>query len=90
MGSGHRLIKDELDIGLLANMLATLKKIEDGHINQQEGSVVIGKILHKIYVESALKKCEKLNENQDIDITPKVDGKQISYKDYKMKMKTEK
>lgn len=86
----NRLIKDELDIGLLSNMLATLKKIEEGHINQQEGSVVIGKILHKIYVESALKKGEKLNEDQDIDITPKVDGKQISYKDYKMKMKTEK
>ncbi len=86
----NRLVKDELDIGLLSNMLATLKKIEEGHINQQEGSVVIGKILHKIYVESALKKGEKLNEDQDISITPKIEGKQISYRDYKKKMNIEK
>lgn len=86
----NRLVKDELDIALLSDMLATLKKIEDGHINQQEGSVVIGKILHKIYVESALKKGEKLNEDQEIDTMPKIEGKQISYKDYKKKIQTEK
>jgi hypothetical protein len=86
----NRLINDELDIELLSNMLATLKKIEDGKINQQEGSVIIGKILHKIYVESALKKGEKISKENDSSITdevPKVEAKPISWKEFKKQQK---
>ena len=87
----NRLIKDELDLELLSQMLATLKKVEDGTIDQQEGSVIVGKILHKIYVESALSRSRKMDEERsseeegDATTSPKEVGKNISWTDYKNK-----
>ena len=81
----NRLIKDELDIPLMFQMLETLKKIENGDIDQQEGSVIIGKILHKIFVESAMKRGEKLESSTtDAPVeNRKIEGKQISWSEYK-------
>lgn len=85
----NRLLKDELDLGLMSQALVTLKKIEDGEIDQQEGSVLMGKILHRVFVESAMKKSEHLDaaaaaaaadttglENQN-------HGKTVSWKEFK-------
>ena len=84
----NRLLKDELDLGLMAQMLVTLKKIEDGEIDQQEGSVVMGKILHKIFVESALKRSEALDAEEPNPTVEKNDGKSITWKQYKTTTKT--
>ena len=84
----NRLLKDELDMELLSQMLSTLKKIEDGALDQQEGSVIIGKILHKIYVESALarsRKEEETGENAIVDPVQKEVGKNISWVEFKQK-----
>jgi len=84
----NRLIKDELDIELLSDMLSTLQKIEDGILDQQEGSVIIGKILHKIYVESALLRSKNSDaENETESTTPKVQGKNINWIEFKNKTK---
>lgn len=88
----NRLYKDELDLELLANMLATLKKIEDGDLNQQEGSVIIGKILHKIYVDSAMRRgnnVDKEHENEEsAEPQPETNhGKTMSYKEFKQMKK---
>ena len=84
----NRLLKDELDLDLLSNMLSTLRKIEDGELDQQEGSVIVGKILHKIYVESALARSKKIDiEEEGSSISspapPKIEGKKISWVDFK-------
>ena len=85
----NRLIRDELNLQLMYQMLDTLKKIENGLIDQQEGSVVIGKILHKIFVESALKRGANLDTaladqgNEEHYQEPKIEGKSISWSDYK-------
>jgi hypothetical protein len=83
----NRLIKDELDLELLSQMLATLQKIEDGTLDQQEGSVVVGKILHKIYVESALSRSRKIDEARctEEEGEEKEVGKDISWTEYKNK-----
>jgi hypothetical protein len=80
-------MKDELDLELLSQMLATLKKVEDGTIDQQEGSVIVGKILHKIYVESALSRSRKMDQEEEADAIKcqKDIGKDISWTDYKNK-----
>jgi hypothetical protein len=44
-----------------------LKKIEDQEIDQHEGSYEVGMLLKKIYVDSALKKANKLNENAKVE-----------------------
>jgi len=85
----NRLIKDELDLKLMYHMLETLKKIENGTIDQQEGSVIIGKILHKIFVESAMKRGEHLeSSNQEVTDDTKLQGKEISWTEYKLKNNT--
>jgi hypothetical protein len=80
----NKIRKDEIDLKILFSFLEVLKKIEDGELDQHEGSYEVGTLLKKIYVDSALRKAEKLNEqqpevNQTI-IKPQV---QISYKQFK-------
>ena len=90
----NRLIKDELNLDLLSEMLAILRKIEDGDIDQQEGSVIVGKILHKIYVESAIARSRNIDEEGTAageqgegNTAPKKEGKNISWVEFKNKKK---
>jgi len=54
-----RLIKDELNLQILAMLLTILKRIEDGELDQHEGSYEVGKLLKKLYIDSALRRNEK-------------------------------
>ena len=44
----HRLLKNELNLDILFKMIQILEKIENGEIDQHEGSYLIGEILKKI------------------------------------------
>ena len=76
----NKIKKDEIDISILYKFLTVLKKIEDKEMDQHEGSYEVGLLLKSIYVDSALKKAEKLN-------TPETEYKKpqenISWKDWK-------
>ena len=80
----NKIRKDEIDLKILFSFLEVLKKIEDGKLDQHEGSYEVGTLLKKIYVDSALRKAEKLNEQNTEEpqtmIKPQV---QISYKQFK-------
>ena len=79
----NKIKKDELDISLFNEFLEILKSIEDGKIDQHEGSYKVGKLLKEIYVDSALKKSskwDKLYENDKKDVKK---GRELSYKDFK-------
>lgn len=56
----NKVKKDEIDLKLLNIFLDILKDIENGHLDQHEGSFKVGTILKEIYIDSALKKSEKL------------------------------
>jgi hypothetical protein len=66
----NRVKNDEIDITLLFTFLKVLSKIENEELDQHEGSFIIGKLLKEIYIDSALKKSEKLdklhNSNSEI------------------------
>ena len=81
-----KMIKDELDITLFQRLLDILKKIEDSEADQHEASVMVGRILKEIYVDSALRHGNHLEEvyKKDKDV---VDIKPISWKEYKNKDK---
>ena len=51
----HKLMKDELDLRIMSSLLEVLSKIENGEVDQQEGSFIVGTILKKLYVDSALR-----------------------------------
>lgn len=78
----NKVRKDEIDIGILNKFLDVLKRIEDGELGQHEGSFLVGTILKELYVDSALKKAEKLNVNEEKE-EPKKPEKIISYKQFK-------
>ena len=58
----NRVKKDELDLNILGRFLDVLKQIEDGKVDQHEASVVVGELLKKLYVDSALRKSEHLDQ----------------------------
>ena len=57
----NRVKKDEINIDLLFHFIHVLSQIEEGIIDQHDGSFMIGKLLKEIYIDSALKKAEKLD-----------------------------
>jgi len=80
----NRLKKDEIDVNILHDFLGILKKIEDGELDQHEGSFKVGTILKKLYVDSALKKAEKLDEQYETDkVEPKKPELNITWKQFK-------
>jgi hypothetical protein len=57
----NKIRKDEIDLKILFKAFDVLRNIEDGKMDQHEGAFEFGNLLKKIYVDSALKKAEKLN-----------------------------
>ena len=78
----NKVKRDEIDLTIFANFLEVLRKIEDSEIDQHEGAFIVGKLLKEIYIDSALKKSEKLDKHQK-KINPAKKGKKISYSDFK-------
>jgi hypothetical protein len=78
----NRIRKSEIDIQLFYQFLEILSKIEDGEIDQHEASFEVGTILKKIYVDSALKRSEKLDKIYNEE-TITHEKKDISWKAYK-------
>jgi hypothetical protein len=61
----NKVKKDEIDLSILGRLLGVLKLIEEGKVGQHEASVEVGKLLKQIYIDSALKKSEKLDKQHD-------------------------
>lgn len=82
----NKVKKDEIDLEILGRLLGVLKMIEDGKAGQHEASVEVGKLLKQIYIDSALKKSEKLDKQHhghsesESSLPP---PKKISWKQYK-------
>ena len=54
-------------LNILFNFLDVLKRIEHGELDQHEASFEVGTLLKRLYVDSALKKADKLNEQYKED-----------------------
>lgn len=75
----NRNLKNELNLQILDKFLIVLEKIENGRIDQHEGSVEIGKLLKELYIDSALRKQQTEEKKKKY----KKPVKNISWKDYK-------
>ena len=73
----NKIRKDEIDLKILFNALDVLRDIEDEKIDQHEGAFEFGKLLKKIYVDSALKKADKLNAETG-EQEPQYKGPQVN------------
>ena len=79
----NKLLKDEINIKILNNFLDLLKQIEDGKLDQHEASFMVGNILKEMYVDSAIKRAEKLDEESNKHVKPVLPCKEISWTQYK-------
>ncbi len=87
----NKVKKDEIDLAILFQFIDVLKKIELGELDQHEASFEVGTLLKKIYIDSALKKAEKLNtENGQMEPVMKKPEVEISYKEFKQMQKKKK
>jgi len=80
----NKVKKDEIDLNILVRLLNVLHSIEEGHVDQHEGSFEVGKLLKEIYIDSALRKADKLDEKYSKDKQEKkVPPKKMSWMDFK-------
>ena len=91
----NKLKKDEIDLAILTKLVNVLKLIEDGRIDQHEGSFEVGKLLKQIYVDSALRKSEHLDDEAATKSAKKSQAqppvakvKDVSWKQFKTKLMT--
>jgi len=73
----NKIRKDEIDLKILFRAFNVLRDIEDGKLDQHEGAFEFGNLLKKIYVDSALKKAEKLNAETG-EKEPEYKGPQVN------------
>ena len=73
----NKIRKDEIDLKILFNAFDVLRDIEDGKKDMHEGAFQFGSLLKKIYVDSALKKAEKLNAETG-EKEPEYKGPQVN------------
>jgi hypothetical protein len=84
----NKVRKNEIDLNILGKFLDILKKIEDGELNQHEGAFEVGKLLKAMYIDSALKKSDKIDKKNKKrsgkqEPNPLSSPKNISWKQYK-------
>lgn len=79
----NKVRKDEIDIKMLNQFLDILKEIENGNLDQHTASFKVGTILKEIYIDSALKKSEKLDNDINQEMKEKVKEKNINWSQWK-------
>jgi len=81
----NKVRKDEIDLKMLFEFIDILQQVETGKLDQHEASFEVGTILKKIYVDSALKKADKLNKDNDESKDPEYSKPvvELSWKDFK-------
>ena len=80
----NKIRKDEIDLKILFKAFDVLRNIEDGKMDQHEGAFEFGNLLKKIYVDSALKKAEKLNsETNEKEVEYKGPQVNVSWSQFK-------
>lgn len=78
----NKLRKREIQLTTFMQFIKVLEDIEEGRINQHEGSYRVGQLLKELYVDSALQRAEKLDALHGKE-APKTPTHTISYAAFK-------
>ena len=80
----NKMLKNELDLTIMTKLLTVLKLIEDSKVDQHEGSVMVGKILKELYIDSAVKRAENIDKEHEVEKVAPVECKKISWAQFKI------
>tara|TARA_B100001063_G_C16777864_1_gene567324 strand:- start:10368 stop:10871 length:504 start_codon:yes stop_codon:yes gene_type:complete len=80
-----KLKKNQLNLQILDKFLSTLSEIEEGTLDQHEGSVKVGQLLKQLYIDSAIKNKKQMEEKDKKRKKKefKKPVKKLSWKQYK-------
>jgi hypothetical protein len=79
-----KVLHREIDFRILDKLIQVLQGIEDGKVDQHEGSVLAGKVLKELYLDSAVRHGDNLDKKYEKDKKPApIPEKKISWKTYK-------
>lgn len=86
----NKMVKNELNLNILMNFVDVLREIEDGELDQHEGSFKVGKLLKELYIDTAMRHEQKMKNREAMGSGAKnkkvkapSTGKKISYADFK-------
>jgi hypothetical protein len=81
----NKVKKDEINLQILEKLLNVLHSIEEGTLDQHEGSFEVGKLLKQIYIDSALRKADKLDTEYDSQHSQEIEKptEKISWVEFK-------
>lgn len=79
----NKVLKNEINLEILNKFLDSLELIENGEVDQHEASVKVGTYLKELYVDSALKKTEKMDAENNNNDDEKNEIMEISWSEYK-------
>jgi len=81
----NKVCKDELNMHVMWNLLECLQQIEEGKVDQHEGSYAFGKLLKELYVDSAVRRGQNLDKEHIVEPPKYVEPKNISWREFKKK-----
>lgn len=61
----RKLVKDEINLVIMVKLIRVLEMIEQGQMDQNEGSVMVGKVLKDLYVDSAVREGDRLDKERE-------------------------
>lgn len=85
----NKMVKNELNLNILMNFVDVLREIEDGELDQHEGSFKVGKLLKELYIDTAMRHEQKMKNKEAMSggknkkVKAPSTGKKISYADFK-------
>ena len=82
-----KILVDEIDLTILTKLLQVLKMIEEEKVDQHEGSVLVGKILKELYLDSAVRHGDNLDKQRAEEKPIPESGKPLSWQEFKTKTK---
>jgi hypothetical protein len=74
-----------LDLSILGSVVDILGKIEEGKVDQMQGSVEVGELLKKMYIDSALKTGDNINRQNPDNNKEHIfhESKKLSWREFK-------
>ena len=69
----NKLFGGYIDVNMLYKFINVLAKIEEGEYDQHEASMVVGKILKEIYIDSALREGQEKDKIHDRKVKKKAE-----------------
>lgn len=79
----NQILKEDIDMTIMDKFLDVLSQIEDGVVDQHEGSFIVGKILKEMYIDGKVREMGRLDDLSESTKPIKNSGKELTWKQYK-------